>query len=147
MDNTFLLFVHSLLRYGVLLLVGAAGLLHLRGYLQQRPILTYERTLAIVALSVCHIQLVVGLVLYLTKFNDYARLSGDVGRFWKMEHLGTMLIAIALVTFGRISSKRAEEELEKQKRVAIFYLIALALMLWATPWPFRESVGHGRGWI
>lgn len=147
MDNTFLLFVHSLLRYGVLLLVGAAGLLHLRGYLQQRPILTYERTMAIVAVILCHAQLVVGLILYLIGFKYYSQMSGDVGRFWKMEHLGTMLIAIALVTIGRASSRRAQDELVKQKRIAIFYLIALALMLWATPWPSREAIGHGRGWI
>jgi RsiW-degrading membrane proteinase PrsW (M82 family) len=63
-----------------------------------------------------------------------------------MEHLGTMVIAIVLVTLGRALSKRAKEERTKQKRVAIFYLIALALMLWATPWPFRE-IGHGRGWL
>jgi hypothetical protein len=30
--------------------------------------------------------------------------------------------------------------------VAIFYLIALVLMLWATPWPFTE-IGIGRGWL
>ncbi|MBP8878194.1 MAG: hypothetical protein KBG86_09125, partial [Flavobacteriales bacterium] len=65
MDNHFLLFVHSLLRYGVLLTVAGAGILHLRGYLAKRPILTGERTLAIWAMILCHTQIVIGLILYL----------------------------------------------------------------------------------
>ncbi len=146
MDNPFLLFVHSLLRYGVLLAVAAAGLIHLRGYLLQRPILNGERALAIVAVIFCHVQLVIGLILYLANFERYSHMSGAMGRFWKMEHIGTMVIAVILVTLGRVLSKRAKDERIKQKRVAIFFLIALALMLWAIPWPFT-AIGHGHGWI
>ncbi len=146
MENTFLVFVHSLLRYGVLLTVAAAGLLHLRGWLAQKPLLNGERTLSIWAVIFCHIQLVTGLILYLLNWNAYAKMGGAMGRFWKMEHLGVMILAVALVTIGRISSKRAKDERIKQKRIAIYYLIALVLILLAIPWPFRE-VGHGRGWI
>lgn len=146
MENPFLVFVHSLLRYGVLLSVAAAGLLHLRGWLAQRPLLNGERNISVWAVILCHTQLVVGLVLYLMNWNTYSHMSGTVGRFWKMEHIGVMIIAIMLVTIGRASSRRAKEESARQKRIAIYYLIALVLILWATPWPFRE-IGHGRGWI
>lgn len=146
MENPFLVFVHSLLRYGVLFTVAAAGILHLRAFLQKRPILTYERSLSVVAVVLCHAQLVIGLILYLMNFNTYKNMVGEVGRFWKMEHLGTMLVAIALVTIGRASAKRAKDERVKQKRIAIFFLIALALILWAIPWPFTE-IGRGRGWL
>ena len=93
MENPFFLFVHSLLRYGVLLLVAWAGIVHLRGYLMQRPILNGDRALAIAAMVVCHIQLVIGLILYISNFEIYKNMNGEVGRFWKMEHLGTMVIA------------------------------------------------------
>lgn len=146
MDNPFLLFLHSLLRYGVLLTVAGAGILHLRGLLQGRPILIGERRLAIIAVILCHTQLVIGAILYAMNFSVYKGMGGEVGRFWKMEHLGTMLIAIALVTIGRASSKRTKDERTKQKRIAIYFLIALALMLWAIPWPFTQ-IGHGRGWL
>lgn len=146
MENPFLVFLHSLLRYGVLFTVAAAGILHLRAFLQRRPILTYERTLSVLAVIFCHVQLVIGLILYLMNFNTYSSMGGDVGRFWKMEHLGTMIIAIALVTIGRATAKRAKDERVKQKRIAIYFLIALALILWAIPWPFTE-IGHGRGWL
>jgi hypothetical protein len=146
MENHFLLFLHSLLRYGVVITVAAAGLLHLRGWLMARPILNGERMLAIVAVVLCHIQLALGLILYAMNFKTYVNMGGETGRFWKMEHLGVMVIAVALVTIGRVSSKSAKEEPVKQKRVAIFYLIALALILWAIPWPLT-TLGHGRGWI
>jgi len=146
MENPFFLFIHSLLRYGVLLLVAWAGIVHLRGYLLQRPILNGDRALAIAAMVVCHIQLVIGMILYISNFEAYKNMTGDMGRFWKMEHLGTMVIAIILVTVGRMMSKRAKEERIKQRHIAIFYLIALVLILWAIPWPYT-TVGHGRGWL
>ena len=146
MDNYFPLFIHSLLRYGVLITVAAAGLIHLRGLLAQRPILNGERSLAIVAVVLCHVQLVVGLILYAMSYELYSNMQGAAGRFWKMEHLGTMVVAILLVTLGRALSKRAKLERSKQLRIAVFFLIGLALMLLAIPWPFTE-IGHNRGWL
>ncbi len=146
MDNSFLLFSHSLLRYLVLLSVAYAGITHLVGYLRGAPILTVERTGSIVALALCHVQLGLGLTLYLTRYSAYSDMAQPYQRFWKYEHILTMIIAISLVTVGRILSKRAEEETGKQIRVAAFYLIALALMLWATPWP-STAIGHGRQWF
>lgn len=146
MENHFFVFAHSLLRYAVLLTVAAAGLLHLRGWLAQKALLNGDRAISAWAMVLCHIQLVIGLILYLINWGTYATMRGAMGRFWKMEHIGAMVIAIALVTIGRMSSKRAIDERTKQKRIAIYYLIALVLILWAIPWPFRE-VGHGRGWI
>ena len=99
MDNPFLVFAHSLIRYGVLITVAFAGLVHLRGMLFKRPILTYERALSIVAMVLCHVQLVVGLILYLINFKQYTMMQGPEGRFWKMEHIGTMVIAIACLQY------------------------------------------------
>lgn len=146
MENPFLLFLHSLLRYGVILAVAAAGLLHLRGFLLKKPILNGERALSILAVILCHTQLAIGLILYLLNFSNYSNMTGRIGRFWKMEHIGTMILAVALVTLGRVLSKKAKEESIKQKRIAIYFLVALALILWAIPWPMTE-LGRGRGWI
>ena len=140
-------FLHSLLRYLLLVALIWAFLVNLRGWLMGRPILTGERMMTIIAMVLCHIQLVLGALLYL--FNWKAMSGEDANatmRFFKYEHAGTMLIAIALVTVGRSLSKRAMDERTKQKRVAIFYGIGLLLILWAIPWPFRE-VGHGLGWL
>lgn len=146
MDGSILIYFHSLLRYLVLFAVLYAGLSHLVGLLRGTPILNGERTMAIVAVVLCHLQLVFGLVLYLMRRGLYSDMAQPYQRFWKFEHLGVMLIAILLVTLGRSLSKRAKKEQAKQLRVAVFFLIALLLMLWATPWPFTE-IGHGRTWI
>lgn len=140
-------FLHSLLRYLLLVALVWAFFVNLRGWLMERPILTGERMMTIVAMVLCHVQLVVGALLYV--FNWKAMAEADANammRFFKYEHAVTMLIAIALVTMGRSLSKRAMDERTKQKRVAIFYGIGLVLILWAIPWPFRE-VGHGLGWL
>lgn len=146
MDGSILIYFHSLLRYAVLAAVAFAGITHLLGLLRARPILNGERTVAIVAVVLSHVQLALGLLLYFTRRGLYSDMAQPFQRFWKYEHLGTMLIAILLVTLGRSLSKRAKEERAKQLRVAVFFLIALLLMMWATPWPFTE-IGHGRSWI
>jgi uncharacterized membrane protein YidH (DUF202 family) len=145
MDSPFLLFAHSLFRYLVLLAVAYAGFVALAGYLRKRPIRHMHRSMAIVAVVLCHLQLALGLVLYLSRFKAYGT-AGHIGIYWKYEHIGMMVIGIALVTAGRALARRAKYERAKQLRVAAFYLSALLIFLLSTPWPFTEA-GHGRGWL
>jgi hypothetical protein len=145
-SSSFVEFFHSLLRWGVLLSVAIAGLAALVGYLRKAPIIVWERSMSVLAMVLCHVQLVVGVILYAMRWNSFAVRPTDEARFWKFEHIGIMIIAIALVTIGRMTSKRAKTERGKQLRVAAFYLIALLLILWATPWPFTE-MGAARGWL
>ncbi len=149
-----LLLLHSILRWLILISVGVAGTVALIGYLKKGPIIVWERSIAIVAMVLCHVQLLLGLVLYAFRLKFYTTVSGtgkltamtaSVVRFWKYEHMATMILAIALVTVGRILSKKAETEQGKQIRVAIFYLLALVLMIAMIPWPSREGVG--RAWL
>ncbi|MCB0793246.1 MAG: hypothetical protein KDB88_00785 [Flavobacteriales bacterium] len=139
-------FFHSLLRYGVLLFVLAGGVLALKGLVLRSPILIYERQVAIIAVVLCHVQLALGLILYATRFEAFQFMSGEHQRFWKYEHIGSMIIAITLVTLGRVLAKRAKLESRKQLLVAVFYLLGFVLMMAAIPWPFR-SVGHDLGWL
>lgn len=154
-DSTgFLLLLHSILRWLVLLSVATAGIVALRGYLAKAPIIVWERSVAILAMVLCHVQLLLGLVVYAMKFKTYSLMSNQghqtmmtnaVIRYWKMEHIAGMILAIALVTIGRSLSKKATTEPGKQLRIAIFYLIALLIFLVMIPWPFREGIG--RAWL
>ena len=150
----FLRLLHSLLRWLVLFSVAIAGFVSLVGYLRKQPIIVWERSLTILAMVLCHVQLVLGLAMYALRYKSYAiltprgfqtSLSASVIRYWKYEHIAVMIIAIALVTIGRLVSKKAKTEPGKQLRIAIFYLVALLLMLMMMPWPFRE--GFGRSWL
>lgn len=147
MDNGLLSFLHSLLRYAVLLALVWAFLVNLRGWLMHRPILTGERMVTTVAMVLCHVQLLIGLILYAINWSAFKSANLEAyHKFMKYEHAGTMIIAVALITVGRMLSKRAQTEDAKQQRIAIFYGIGLVLILWAIPWPFKE-VGHSLGWL
>lgn len=146
-DNSFLLFLHSLLRYAVLLVLAWASFVAWRGLLLRSPILVWERMLTIVAVVLCHVQLLVGLIVYMMRFNAIStHMSGVHQRFWKYEHVAMMTFAILLVTLGRVLSKRARNEGAKQLYIALFFTLGLLIMLLAIPWPFT-SLGEGRGWL
>lgn len=57
-----------------------------------------------------------------------------------------MVIAIALITIGRIASKKAAADNDKFKKVLVYFSLGLIIMLAMIPWPFMES-GAGRGWF
>jgi len=61
-----------------------------------------------------------------------------VSRFWAVEHIFSMVLAIILITIGHIKYKKTG----KTNPVFTFYLIALLLILSATPWPFRAGIGR-----
>jgi uncharacterized membrane protein SirB2 len=63
-------------------------------------------------------------------------------RYWMMEHLVGMIIAIALITAGRILSKKAGNDLLKHKRLFYYFLAGLIIILIMIPWPFRTGIGR-----
>jgi uncharacterized membrane protein YwaF len=65
-------------------------------------------------------------------------------RFYGMEHILLMIIAIILVTIGHAKAKRASEPSKKHKTILLFYAIGLILIIASIPWPFRQL---GAGWF
>jgi hypothetical protein len=90
-----------------------------------------------------HTQLLVAIILYFVspfvKFGGDAMKDGEV-RFFTMEHSVMMLIAIVLITMGRILSKKAPNDLAKFKKLFWFNMIALIIILVAVPWPMLSMV-------
>jgi membrane protein DedA with SNARE-associated domain len=111
---------------------------------------TYEksdRLLNMFTMVSLHIQLVLGLVLYFisskVSFVEGWMKSPSL-RFYGMEHISLMIIAIILVTIGHGKAKRASESVKKHRTIALYYSIALLLILASIPWPFRNL---GAGWF
>jgi membrane protein DedA with SNARE-associated domain len=73
-----------------------------------------------------------------------ASMKDSVLRFFLVEHISLMIIAIILITVGYVKSDRAADEFRKHKLLIIYYSIALILILISIPWPFR---GLGAGWF
>ena len=93
-------------------------------------------------LIVSHIQLVLGMILYF--ISDYLTLVSEMGmgevmknstlRDKIIEHPLTMIIGIILITVGYSKHKKKEASKSKFKIIAIFYTIALVLILAKIPW-------------
>jgi hypothetical protein len=89
------------------------------------------------------LQLLVGLWLYGASPFARAFLS-DLGtnmrnrelRFFGLEHVTVMILAIALLHVGRAKSKKTTDGALRHRRVFAWTLAALILVLSSIPWPF-----------
>jgi len=146
--NTGLIHLHSLLRWVALVAIVVAIINALGGLRKGRPFSKSDNRWSLITLITFHIQLVIGLVLYFMGgwHTQIGNMSDKVIRFFSIEHLLGMLIVVILVTVGRASGKRASSDLLKHKRHFSYFLLALIILLFNIPWPFRE-VGAGRSWF
>ena len=98
------------------------------------------------AMVTLHIQLVIGLIQYFTsakvQFSE-GWMQNPLLRFYGMEHLAGMLLAIILITIGYSKAKRKENDADKFKVIRLFYSIGLIIILLSIPWPFRANLGGG----
>lgn len=153
MVYTGFLHLHSFLRWIALLLIIVSVIFAFQGLLRKRSFTKTDDRLSLFTMISFHLQLLVGIVLYFVSpvveaaRQDFSTSMKDpVLRFFLVEHAFAMIIAIALVTVGRIRSRKAESDRGKFVQLAIFYTIALIIVLWAIPWPFT-LVGAGRSWM
>ena len=101
----------------------------------------------LLTLIFAHLQLVIGFYLYFTsaKVNlSSLDMANAIMRFFTVEHLVGMLIAIVLITLGRIQSKKITTPALKHKKIFVLFFIALLIILLSIPWPFR---GVGGAWF
>ena len=138
--------LHSLLRWLALIAIVIAIFQSFRGMTSGQDYTSKHNRWSLITLIAFHLQLVLGLVLYFGNgwYRQLGEMSDGVVRFWSLEHLVAMLIAIALVTIGRISAKKASSAKVKHKRHFWCFLVALLIVLSNIPWPFREP-GIARG--
>ena len=73
-------------------------------------------------------------------------MKNAVLRFFAVEHLIGMLIAISLIHIGYSYAKKNVPDAVKHKRALVFFGLALLVILISIPWPFR-LVGSGRTWF
>ena len=102
-----------------------------------------DKMINLFAMISLHIQLLLGIILYYTSGNvsfDSGWMKNAVTRFYGMEHLLGMLLAIIFVTVGRKMAEKQEEPEQKNKKILVWYTIGLFLILASIPWPFREAL-------
>ena len=74
-----------------------------------------------------------------------AVMKNSVARFFAIEHITMMLIAVILIHIGKAQARKAISDKAKHRRTLLFYLIALIIIMISIPWPFRQ-VGGGSHW-
>ncbi len=147
-----LLFIHSLLRWALLAAGLNASVRAARGAAKGAAFEKGDRIAGLLFLIFSDLQLLFGLGLYFgvgiyskTALLDMKHAMKDrVLRFWGVEHLTLMLLAITAVHLGRALSKRAPTDAMKHRRARNYYLAALVLMLAGIPWP---GLPYGRSLI
>lgn len=144
--------MHSLLRWLLLAVLIYVVIASIIGWKQNKPYTKGHGKLVFYTVLLTHLQLIIGFVLYFMnswhlRLANMGETMGDsFSRFFAVEHLLGMLIAIVLITIGSARSKKVAEDAGKYKVVALLFGIALLLILLSIPWPFRE-IGMGRGWF
>lgn len=147
-----LLHVHSVGRWIVLLLLIFAILNSLIA--GSRPFIKTDARLGLLLTIFADLMLLIGIYLWVVGPRGYHMLEGKgmsdimkdpTTRFFAIEHMVGMLVAIILIHIGKSQGRKKISDKSKHRRTMLFYLIALLIILVSIPWPFR-AVGMGRGW-
>jgi hypothetical protein len=143
MENI-LIHAHSGWRWIVLILLLAAVVKMNIGWKGNKTFTAGDKKLALFAMVAFHIQFLVGWILFFlssqTNINTETWSTPNI-RFFTVEHSLMMTLAMVLITIGYSKSKKATNDKQRFKRLAIFYTISLILILASIPWPFREALG------
>ena len=143
---TLVLVLHSWIRWAaVVAAIGAMFTLFTGQQSVSRPD-TSDRW-GLLFLIAMDLQLLVGLLLYFVLSPTTAAIRQDFGaamrdpvaRFWAVEHVGSILVAVVLVHVGRVLARKAPTPGSKRTRLLICFGLATVVMLAATPWPGMMS--------
>jgi hypothetical protein len=141
------LFVHSWLRWLVLLAAVAAVVRAAGGVSTRRPWTPLDDRSGLWLTAVLDLQMLLGLVLFgvlspvtRSAFIDVAAAmkSPDI-RFFLADHPVGMIVAIALAHVGRARIRKAAESETRHKRALVFFGLALVIVLLSIPWPFLSA--------
>ncbi len=144
-----LLHVHSIGRWILLLLLLIAIFNSLIA--GSRPFIKSDARTGLLLTIVADLMLLIGLALWywgpkgynlIVAAGGFANAMKDpVTRFYGIEHMAGMLIAIILLHIGKAQSRKAMSDKRKHNRTVLFYFLALLIILVTIPWPFRAISG------
>ncbi len=136
--------LHSLIRWIVVIAAIAAVVVAFRGWFGRREWALLDNRLGLVFTISMDVQVLLGLILYIflspvvrAAFEDFgAAMTTTNVRYWAVEHVSLMILALILAHVGRARVRRAAEDLARHKSAAIFFGLAFLVLLLAIPWPF-----------
>jgi len=139
-----LLSFHSIFRWLVLASLLYAIYRAYNGWFAKKTFTEFDNTIRHTTATIAHIQLILGISLYFISpivnyfLHHYKDAVGEREvRFFGMEHILMMLIAITFITIGSVATKRKLTSQTKFKTMAIWFTIALLIVLCSIPWNFN----------
>jgi hypothetical protein len=147
MLNNFL-FLHSLLRYFILLFALVVAIQSVIGMLGKGTFKKVNKQLALALLIFCDLQLLLGFALYYYKvigagvFQSGNVMKDPYNRFYAVEHSVAMIIAIILVHVGYTVTKKNIDDDRKFKRLFWCSFLALGIFMAMIPWEGKQVVGR-----
>ncbi|WP_375772174.1 hypothetical protein NR798_15230 [Archangium gephyra] len=137
------LYLHSWLRWGVVLLGALTLARAVHGWARGREWNQADRRVQLLFVAVLDSQVLLGLTLYFAlspltpKSLDAFReaMSNSMLRFYAIEHAFAMVPALLVAHGASVASRRAEGSTARHRRWGVGLLIALLLILVGIPWP------------
>lgn len=147
-----LLTLHSLIRWVVVLAALAALVRAIGGLSGRQAWSALDQRLGIIFTSAMDTQLLIGLLLYFffspittAALRDMGGAMAQAGaRFFAVEHWLLMLVALVVAHIGWARAKKASSDSAKFRQIAIFFGLAIVIVLLAIPWPFSATA---RPWL
>jgi len=137
-----LIILHSWIRWVALALIVVSIV-----FAAQKRNDALAKKLSIFTMASFHAQFLIGILLYAifspttqTAFADMgAAMKNSQLRFFVVEHLFGMVIAIALISVGHVRAKKASDDDTAAKRRLVFFAIGLVVTFLSIPWPFMPA--------
>jgi len=135
--------LHSYWGYLTLLIIVLATFNAIKGLMSNGNFSNKDYKISLFALIVTHIQIILGVFLFMFSPNAMGAIKANgmgavmkdaLLRFSTVEHPLIMIIAVVLITIGFSKHKKKEASKAKFKTIAVFYGIALLLILSRIPW-------------
>jgi cytochrome c5 len=143
------LFIHSWLRWVVLLACLFVIVLAARGRFTKAPWQPLDERASVALLHLANLQFTLGLLLYVwlspivrSAFADMAvAMKSAPLRFFAIEHITAMTIAITVISIGRGRARKARVDAIKHRNMLLGAVGFLVCVMIGIPWP---ELKHGR---
>jgi uncharacterized membrane protein YozB (DUF420 family) len=139
---SFFLAVHNIFRWIVIILLFLALIRAYWGWFGKREWTSTDRKVGTFYSISIDVQLLLGLILYFllspitrTAISDFgAAMSSADLRFFALEHILYMVLALIFAHIGVAAARRVNEDVSKHRRAAIWFSLSLIVILLGMPW-------------
>ena len=129
--------VHTIISGAFLIIAVWLLIRSVRGVRKDIPYTGFDKFLSYAFIINLYLQLIFGLILFTNPGSalnsDYSSAEGALkmasNRFWPIEHIILMLFALFIANMGLVFSNKSQLSKEKHKKVLIYYVISIILIV------------------